>query len=329
MRSLSAITRAPRLRAAPSDDADREPGEDRRKLRELAGWYREFAERFHTRLWSSRGFCLACPRDLYLVVGDEIIETSTCWRSRHFEGDAYRTLFKEYFADGARWTAAPRPQLPDELFDTSYRVPEPGDSIRYIINEFEPVFDAADVARCGRDLFITLSNATNEAGIRWLRRHLGDRGLRLHQLESRCSRPMHIDTTFVPLPPGRAGKSRLHRCRPFAADPDALGCADRAQPRSGRRPDGEVQNVQPVDQHQRADAGPQARGRGSLTAELARGFERLGVRASAVTIPCLWPLWRRLPLRHIGHQASWRARGLLLGGLLGDPYFGCNAFLFR
>jgi hypothetical protein len=40
--------------------------------------------RFQTRLWSSRGFCLACPRYLYLVVGDEIIETPTCWRSCHF-----------------------------------------------------------------------------------------------------------------------------------------------------------------------------------------------------------------------------------------------------
>jgi glycine amidinotransferase len=233
--------------------------------------------RVRTRLWSSRGFCLACPRDLYLIVGDEIIETPTCWRSRHFEGDAYRTLFKEYFADGARWIAAPRPQLPDELFDTSYRVPEPEEPVRYITNEFEPVFDAADVARCGRDLFITRSNATNEAGIRWLRRHLGDRGLRLQQLESRCSRPMHIDTTFVPLGTGEGtGKSRVHRCRSSAADPEVLGCVDRAQTRSTRRPDGEVQYVQPVDQHQRADAGPSEGRRGSLAADLAPGFERLG-----------------------------------------------------
>ncbi|HYZ41340.1 MAG TPA: hypothetical protein VE687_12055, partial [Stellaceae bacterium] len=77
--------------------------------------------RVRTRLWSSSGFCLACPRDTYLVIGDEIIETPTCWRARYFEGDAYRKLFKEYFAGGARWTAAPRPQLPDELFDASYR----------------------------------------------------------------------------------------------------------------------------------------------------------------------------------------------------------------
>ncbi len=159
--------------------------------------------RISTRLWSSRGFCLACPRDLYLVVGDEIIETPTCWRSRQFEGDAYRALFKEYFTDGARWTAAPRPQLPDELFDANYRVPEPGEAIRYITNEFELVFDAADVTRCGRDLFVTRSNVTNESGIRWLRRHLSDRGLRVHELTSRCRQPMHIDSTFVPLAPER------------------------------------------------------------------------------------------------------------------------------
>ncbi len=172
--------------------------------------------RVRTRLWSSRGFCLACPRDLYLVVGDEIIETPSCWRSRHFEGDAYRTLFKEYFVNGARWTAAPWPQLPDELFDAGYRVPEPGETIRYITNEFEPVFDAADIARCGRDLFITRSNATNEAGIRWAREPVQPADAYRH----------HLRATG----PGQgASKSRLHRCRPFAADPEALGCVDRAE----------------------------------------------------------------------------------------------------
>jgi hypothetical protein len=30
---------------------------------------------------------------------------------------------------------------------------ERGRSLRYMITEFEPVFDAADFVRCGRDLF--------------------------------------------------------------------------------------------------------------------------------------------------------------------------------
>jgi glycine amidinotransferase len=51
--------------------------------------------------------------------------------------------------------------------------------MRYTITEFEPVFDAADFVRCGRDLFVTKSNVTNSLGIEWLRRHLGG-GFRIH-----------------------------------------------------------------------------------------------------------------------------------------------------
>lgn len=79
---------------------------------------------FGSPLWSSKGFCVACPRDGYLVIGDEIIETPMAWRSRYFEGDAYRRLFKDYFRRGARWTSAPRPQLTDEIFDYNYTIPK-------------------------------------------------------------------------------------------------------------------------------------------------------------------------------------------------------------
>jgi glycine amidinotransferase len=136
------------------------------------------------------------------VVGDEIIESPMCWRSRYFEGDAYRSLFKEYFRGGARWTSAPRPMLTDDLYDAAYRAPRAGDPMRYTVNEFEPVFDAADFVRCGRDLFVTRSNVTNGMGIDWLRRHLGD-GFRIHEVPSLCRQPMHIDSTFMPLAPGK------------------------------------------------------------------------------------------------------------------------------
>jgi glycine amidinotransferase len=158
--------------------------------------------RFRTPSWSSRGFCASCPRDGYLVIGDEIIESPMCWRSRYFEGDAYRTLFKEYFRNGARWTSAPRPHLTDDLFDYDYRVPGVDEPLRYIVTEFEPVFDAADFVRCGHDLFVTRSNVTNQAGIEWLRRHLGD-DFRIHEIETRCRQPMHIDSSFCPLCPGK------------------------------------------------------------------------------------------------------------------------------
>ncbi|WP_208026429.1 amidinotransferase [Streptomyces sp. Tu 3180] len=160
-------------------------------------------QRFGTPDWSSRGFCNSCPRDSMLVVGDEIIETPMAWPCRYFETHSYRTILKDYFRRGARWTAAPRPQLTDELFEADFSVPAADEPLRYILTEFEPVFDAADFVRAGRDLFVTRSNVTNAMGIDWLRRHLGS-GYRIHEIESRCRTPMHIDTTFVLLAPGKA-----------------------------------------------------------------------------------------------------------------------------
>ena len=91
------------------------------------------------------GHATACPRDVLLVIGDEIIEAPMAQRYRYFEFRAYRRLLKEYFAAGARWTAAPKPLMTDDLY--SDRQPGP------VLTEFEPVFDAACFARCGRDIF--------------------------------------------------------------------------------------------------------------------------------------------------------------------------------
>ncbi len=172
-------------------------------------------KKFSTPDWSSRGFCNTCPRDSMLVIGDEIIETPMAWPCRYFETHSYRPILKDYFHRGARWTAAPRPQLTDELFDPDFKLPEKGGPMRYILTEFEPVFDAADFFRCGTDLFVTRSNVTNASGIEWLRRHLGDT-YRIHEIESRCPNPMHIDTTILPLGPGKL------LINPEYLDPDRL-----------------------------------------------------------------------------------------------------------
>ncbi len=158
--------------------------------------------KFSTPDWSSRGFCNTCPRDSLLVIGDEIIETPMAWPCRYFENFSYRTILKDYFRRGARWTSAPKPQLTSELFDPGFKPPRSGDAMRYILTEFEPVFDAADFFRCGRDIFCIRSNVTNAMGIEWLRRHLGP-CYRVHEIRSRCMNPMHIDTTILPLGPGK------------------------------------------------------------------------------------------------------------------------------
>lgn len=76
-----------------------------------------FLQVFKTPDFQSCGLYAAMPRDILLVVGDEIIEAPMAWRSRFFEYRAYRSLLKEYFKGGAKWTTAPKPLMCDALYD--------------------------------------------------------------------------------------------------------------------------------------------------------------------------------------------------------------------
>lgn len=187
----------------------------------------DFARPYEIPLWATKGGnCLANPRDVLIVFGDEVIEATMSWKSRYFEYLGYRSLLKEYFHAGATWTAAPKPSLEPELFREDYVVGRD-----WVTTNFEPVFDAADMARCGRDVFVQRSHVTNEFGIEWLRRHLGDR-YRLHTVEFDDYRAIHIDATFVPLAPG---KILVNPDRPMRKVPDVLKDSDwelREAPRS-------------------------------------------------------------------------------------------------
>ena len=164
----------------------------------------DYSASYSTPDWETPcGFCAANPRDPFIVIGNEIIETPMADRGRYFEASAYRSLFKEYLKAGAKWVSAPKPQLLDALYDMDFRPSEYGDEeMRYVVTEFEPVFDAADFVRCGRDIFGQKSHVTNELGILWLQRHLGDE-YRVHTIKSRSPQAIHIDTTLMPLAPGK------------------------------------------------------------------------------------------------------------------------------
>ena len=82
-------------------------------------------------------------------------------------------------------------RLPDELFDQSYRVPKPEETVRYLINEFEPAFDAADFSRCGRDLFVTPQRRDERGQDCWLRRQPRRSGL-AHPRGREPMQPAHV-----------------------------------------------------------------------------------------------------------------------------------------
>ena len=108
---------------------------------------------------------------------------------------------KWYIVLGGKWTTAPKPQMSDDLY-ASEDTFKPSTADEFVVTEFEPVFDAAEFTRMGRDLFVQKSQVTNDFGIEWMRRHLGDK-YRIHVLDFQDKNAMHIDGTFIPLCPGK------------------------------------------------------------------------------------------------------------------------------
>lgn len=160
-----------------------------------------FDKGYGTPSWSvDCGYCAANPRDVFLVVGNEIIEAPMADRSRYFEAWPYRHILKEYFNAGAKWVAAPKPQLKDQLYESINEESQSGKDFRFVTNETEPIFDAADFVRCDRDIFGQRSHVTNEAGITWLKRYLG-KDFCIHIIKNKYPQVMHIDTTMLPLGP--------------------------------------------------------------------------------------------------------------------------------
>ncbi|HEY1620718.1 MAG TPA: glycine amidinotransferase [Streptosporangiaceae bacterium] len=155
----------------------------------------DFDAEFGAPGWRSQGMYAFCPRDLALVLGETLVEAPTPTRARYFEVFCMRPLFQEYMRQGARWISAPKPQLDDTLYDVS-----PAGHVK--LTEAEPVFEAANVLRLGRDLLYQVSSSGNEFGMRWLHSILPMMGdLRLHPLRSVYDYT-HIDSTIAPLRPG-------------------------------------------------------------------------------------------------------------------------------
>jgi len=157
-------------------------------------------------------------RDVFLPVGNEIMEATTCRRSRFYEYLNLRPLFEQWFKEDPEflWTAAPKPRLTDESYEKNYfwnlfnnwteeEKLERTRNWQYQLTEKEPLWDAADAARCGRDIFWQASCVTNRGGMDWLKRYFGSKGIRVHHvLFDKNEHPWHIDVNMLPVRPGLA-----------------------------------------------------------------------------------------------------------------------------
>lgn len=71
-----------------------------------------------------------------------------------------RSLLNEYFErdPNFRWTAAPKPTMADSMYRSDYYKASPEERVKlienriYCTNETEPIWDAADIMRFGKDM---------------------------------------------------------------------------------------------------------------------------------------------------------------------------------
>lgn len=153
------------------------------------------------------------PRDILITIGSEIIAAANSWRCRYFEYLAFWPVLRRYFKEDPdfQWSQAPRPRLGADsyrgnYYDEGITIEERLERVarkEFVTTEAEPLWDAADVLRIGKDLFIQHSLTTNHSAMEWFQRKFPD--FRVHSVNFPGDPyPTHIDATFVPLRPGLA-----------------------------------------------------------------------------------------------------------------------------
>lgn len=143
--------------------------------------------------WETDGQYNYCPRDLFIALDRWLIEAPMTLRCRQFETMSFKPLLMDYLRRGARWVSAPRPRLPKEAYciDGSHA---------FALTEAEPVFDAANVMRLGKDLLYLVSDTGNRIGAAWLQAVVGH-DYRVRVCDNIYS-GSHLDTTVAPIRPG-------------------------------------------------------------------------------------------------------------------------------
>lgn len=147
-----------------------------------------------------------CPRDTFSIIGNTILEAPMSWKCRYFESLIYHEpLLKIWNANkNTRWIQPPKPLMCNNLYNLDYPINLEERKNYHIpmLKETEPVFDAADIIRCGKDLFVQNGFTTNSSGIDWITREFGN-DFRVHKVKlDNNITPVHLDAEMAILRPG-------------------------------------------------------------------------------------------------------------------------------
>jgi len=145
-----------------------------------------------TPYWSTHGTKIPLtPRDLYLVLGNTIIETAMCEQERFFETYYYRNIMLHKFQQGSKWMAMPVPRHNYKDYEIEMLDDVPNQ---------DPIMDAPSCLKYGKDVFVNTHGAGNRLGFEWMQSMFGDT-YNFHEI----NQPHiigHLDTQITLLRPG-------------------------------------------------------------------------------------------------------------------------------
>ncbi len=163
-------------------------------------------------------------RDMVTIHGNYIVEATGTRRSRWYEYLNFRPIFERYFKEDPEVIhfAAPKPRLTNESYKENYyyyyyNVWSDEEKTEKLYNwdfqltEKEPLWDAADIMRFGKDIFVQASSVTNRGGFDWIKRMFNSLGIRVHVVEFDTPKekgkpanhhPWHIDVNLTIVRPG-------------------------------------------------------------------------------------------------------------------------------
>ncbi len=130
------------------------------------------------------------PRDLYLVLGNNIVESSMCEQERFFETFYFRDIMLEQFQKGSKWFSMPVPRHDYE----NYVLADDD------VPNQDPIMDAPSCMKYGKDLFVNTKGAGNKLGFQWLQSMFGDT-YDLHEIHN-DKMIGHLDSQLTILRPG-------------------------------------------------------------------------------------------------------------------------------
>jgi len=139
--------------------------------------FQSILEKLNIKVYRPHGFCYNV-RDCAVVIEDTILESSMRYKEEYGYLETLKPIFEEKVSEGAKLITAPKPTW------------------RPWVNPNEPIFDAANICRLGKDILISINETANEHGRDWVFKTFNH--LNHHHIVQK-ERISHIDTTFVPI----------------------------------------------------------------------------------------------------------------------------------